>query len=415
MSSVVVTARWLVASPERCIARGGLWIERGRVRELLDGERAIERALSSPSARRIDLGSLALTPGLVNAHAHLDLTHLAGRVAPGDDFPSWIEALLRWRRSSSSAELACAVRRGADLCLASGTTTVGDVDSGADSAAALATHPMRALVYREALDAGDPERAASVLAALARPLPRRERTREGVSPHAPYTVGAELFRDLGALVHRRKLPVSVHWAETREERAWLERGEGPFARLFARSPRRSGLDLVAESGLLDSGKRRAALALVHGNDASPAERERVARSGAVLVHCPGSHRFFGRERFDARSWSRAGVELALGTDSLASNERLDLRREMALFRGEHPDFEPRAVWSMATRGGALALGLAGRVGELSPGAWADLCAWRVDARDERELFDALTNGAARLERVWIAGREPQLAVAGDPA
>ena len=124
----------------------------------------------------------------------------------------------------------------------------------------------------------------------------------------------------------------------------------------------------------------------------------------MLVHCPGSHAFFRRASFPWLRYRRSGVRLALGTDSLASNEDLDMRREMALARRSFPGLSPERTLAMATTEAARAVGLAGRVGELRRGAEADLVLHRLSARTRREALEGLTNGEGRVAGVWVAGR-----------
>jgi cytosine/adenosine deaminase-related metal-dependent hydrolase len=198
--------------------------------------------------------------------------------------------------------------------------------------------------------------------------------------------------------------VTIHWAETEAEGRWLRDGSGPLAALLGPSPRARGLTLLERAGLL--GPR---LALVHGNHPAAGELARIARARATLVHCPGSHAFFARPRAPIAAWLRAGVEVALGTDSLASNDDLDMYREMALLRASHPGLAPRIVWRMATLGGARALGWAGRVGELRPGAWADCVLLDTTARDDDALLDALTAGERQVQGVFVAARRARIA------
>lgn len=212
-------------------------------------------------------------------------------------------------------------------------------------------------------------------------------------------MGDELARALARRARARRLPIQVHWAETREERSWLEEGRGPFEGLLRASPRRSGLELLAAAGLL--GPRTA---LVHGNDAQGDERARIACSGAVLVHCPGTHAFFGRARFDAAAWRAAGVALALGTDSLASNADLDMAREIALFRAAQPAWGPLETLDLATRAAARAIGWEGRAGTLAPGAWADFVLHGAAGADGLARLEELTHGRGRVLGVWVGGR-----------
>lgn len=404
MGATLLTARWIFATARRRHERGGVLVVGGRVARVLENPRAAARCARSSGVRVRDLGDCVLAPGFVDAHVHLDLTALAGRLEGNGTFAGWIRSLLRERSRLSKRALAYAVLRGADRLLSSGTTCVGDIDSSGVSEDVLRRHPLRAVIYREALDAGDPGRAAAALAHASRPFGRSTRRSPGVSPHAPYTVSPGLLASLARLSKRRRWPACIHWAETREEVAWLERAGGPLRALLSGSgsPRTSGLDAIEASGLLGP-----SLTLVHGNRPSDGDLARIARAGAVLVHCPGTHLFFGRDPFPVRTWLDAGVTVALGTDGLSSNADLDMRREMSLLRRAHPRLDPETVFDLATRAGARALGLAGRTGEIVPGACADLCAHRFvgsPAREPGELLDALTAGRSSVEGVWIAGR-----------
>jgi cytosine/adenosine deaminase-related metal-dependent hydrolase len=257
------------------------------------------------------------------------------------------------------------------------------------------------------LDLGEPERAQAALALASRPTRRGALRHPGISAHSPYTVSPELLATVARISRRRRWPVCIHWAETEEETRYLETGLGPFRGLLPESARagerpRTGLGRIEAAGLLGP-----SLTLVHGNHPSRGDLDRVARSGAALVHCPGTHSFFGREPFPIRRWLDAGVPVALGTDGLSSNDDLDMRREMALVRREHPALAPGIVFDLATRAGARALGLAGNIGEIRSGSFADLCAHRVQpgsARDRRTLLEALTSGAGAVSGVWVAGR-----------
>lgn len=346
-----------------------------------------------------ELDGAALLPGLVDAHAHLELSAFAGRVPRGRSFVDWIRALLRERSQVPRSELERATRAAADGLVATGTTLVGDIASSDVARVALGSHRLRLRIYREVLDAGDPARTQGAIDLASRAPARHGRHHDGLSPHAPYTVSRELWSALGTLARRRRAHVAIHWAETAAEDAWLARGTGPFARLLESSPRTSGLDLIEAAGLL--GPRTL---LVHANTATPQERERIATAGAGVVHCPGAHAFFGRPPFDAQAWLDRGVPLALGTDSLAGNDALDLRREMALFARAHPGIRPGVVLDLATSGGAAVLGLAGRAGVLAPGAWSDLAAFRVEGRSRRAVERELVEGLPDVAQVWIGGR-----------
>jgi len=217
-----------------------------------------------------------------------------------------------------------------------------------------------------------------------------------LSPHAPFTVSPALWEGLGVLLAESGARVTVHWSETQAELDYLQRGEGPLAALLGPSPRTSGLDLLEAAGLL--GPRTS---LVHGNHPGPGEAARLAAAGVTLVHCPGTHRFFDRSPAPLGAYLDAGVSVALGTDSRASNADLDVRAEMAALRASEPGLAPDAVWRMATEAGARALGL--EAGRLSPGARADLAAFEVRGGGAEALLDELTAGTPPVRGTWIAG------------
>jgi len=399
----VLSARWLLASPSDWSEGGGVAVQQGRIVRVLRGSGAVARALRSPGVIHEDLGEGVLTAGLVNAHAHLELSDLAGAMPSFEreregDFASWIRTLLTHKRESAASPVESAVAHGARRLLETGTTCVGDIDSGAARACLRRGGP-RVRQYREVLDVWNTERRKAALAGISRRLGRHSRIGEGLSPHAPYTVSDELLRQVARLRSRRSVPVSMHWAESLDEAAWSREGKSELAEMIPAAERRPGLERLKAAGLLGPWT-----SLVHANHATDPEVDLVARAGAVVVHCPGSHRFFGRAPFELERWRTRGVRLALGTDSLASNEDLDMRREMALFRRGHPGVAPADVWEMATSAGAQALGWGGALGDLQAGAWADLALHRVSTTAREPQLDELTGGMIPVRSVWIAGR-----------
>ena len=403
MSARVFRARRLLPTADTWIEDGGLLVERGRVVRCLSSPAAVRRAVRA-GAREVDLGDAVVTPGLVNAHAHLELSGLAGQLPRGPDFRAWVTRLMELRARRSARRLQADARAGADAALATGTTCLADVDSVGASERGLVGHALRCVLFREVLDAQDPTRTAAALRRVARSLPRRARRLEGLAPHAPFTVSPALFEGLGAVARRRGLPVSMHWSETEQEVHWLESGEGPYTAWLGPSPRRSGLDLLEAAGLL-----RAPLALVHANFPRPGELARVARAGAVIVHCPRSHAWFERPAFPLARALRAGVPVALGTDSLASNDDLDLHAEAAVLGAGRGGPAPEVLWRMLTENGARALGLGGRVGALVPGAWADLNLYEPGRGERQAFLERVTAAAAGLRGSYVAGQPPRTA------
>jgi cytosine/adenosine deaminase-related metal-dependent hydrolase len=393
-----VKARWLIVDPFHVHLDGGVVIgDDGRIAEVLDEASSASARSRADTWETLDLGEAVLMPGLVNAHAHLELSTLA--LDPSGSFDQWIAKVIGARANMTAEDYERAVQVGAARLLQTGTTCVGDLDSTGASETVLDHSPLRARVYREVLDGGNAARTGQELETLRRPFTGGPGLYAGIAPHAPHTVSDTLLEACAAVSMNQGLPLSVHWAETPEECEWLSKGTGPFSDFLGASPGCTGLQRLQRAGMLDG-----ALSLTHGNHPGPGELEALGASGATVVHCPGSHAYFGRPAISLDAWIAAGVQIALGTDSSASNGDLDMRREMSLVRREHPGLHAETVLEWATRGGARALGLGDQIGELQVGRWADLVALQSTVHtDAREMIDEVTSSCPSVLGVWVAG------------
>jgi len=400
-----VPSWWLASGvlldEETWVPSGAVRVERGRVR-------SVRRGLPRRRGRVLDLRPAVLLPGLVDAHAHLDLT-LAPRPRRGGRFVPWLRRVVEARARTDASR---SVREGAGRLLAAGATTVADVDGTGASRRALASLPIRSVVLREWI-ALRPDRASPALRRARAWLAGRARTDRlslGLAPHAPYSVSAPLYRGLARLARRAAVPLSTHLAETEEEVRFLVDGQGPLRDFLAergaigagfRAPGRRPLEVLEEAGCLGP---RALLA--HANLLDDGEIARVARSGSTVVLCPGTHLYFGRSEFPAERLARAGVRLALGTDGLVSNDALDPFLEMARARTLAKRWVPEAVFRAATSGGAFPLGLGRRAGRLRPGYFADAVAveLRASPRGRKAVLDEITLRPPRVRAVFVSGR-----------
>jgi cytosine/adenosine deaminase-related metal-dependent hydrolase len=393
-SGTIFTAKRLLPRPEQWVAGGGLLVIKGRIAKVLESSSAVRRA----GCPVVDLGDAMITPSTVCAHAHLELSALQGRTTVGSEMLPWIREVMGLRGELEPGAADEAALLAAQELLESGTTFVGDIDSsGGDGLPSVKPAPAR-IAFREFLDGGDANRREAALAELHQPLEQRVGQREGLSPHAPHTVSAPLLKAIAQSARSRNLPVQMHWSETRAEVDWLKDGSGPFGELLKHSPRSRGFDLMESAGLFDT-----TLSLVHGNYPEEGEAERLATKGVSVVHCPGSHAFFERVSFPIETYRSAGVSLALGTDSLASNQSLDMRREMKLLSASAPSLAPEEIWAMATLHGAKALGVAGEFGELSPGCRADFVVFLNPESTRAEALEWLTRSLPQVKSVYCGG------------
>jgi cytosine/adenosine deaminase-related metal-dependent hydrolase len=351
-----------------------------------------------------DLGPGVLLPGLVNAHCHLELSHLAGELPGGSGFVPWVEAVVALRGRLPPEEVAARTAQAIGFLEERGTAAVGDVSNTLGHLDGLAASSLRAVVFHELL-AWDPARAEATLAgaeerlgaARGRVPPRVELL---LAAHAPHSVSPPLLAALGARGDRG----AIHLAESKEEVRFLQSGDGPWAAFLGRR----GLGHVAFEPpgaspvrYLDGlGFLRPGLAAAHAVHVDDGDRRLLAERGVAVVVCPRSNRNLGVGTADVPALLDAGITVGLGTDSLASVETLDVLDDAVVLSRQFPDLDPAAVVRMATAGGAAALGL-GDLGALAPGRAAALAFAAADAPPP-EPHRHLLSGATRLVRVEAA-------------
>lgn len=372
--------------------------ERGRIAQIAPAAAFASHA----DIERIDFGDAILLPGLINVHAHPELAMFRGFL---DDLPfqDWIPALMRSKRNAQFTpdDYEAAARWTCVESLRAGITTMGATEDSGAAAAALAAAGMRGCVYLEVFGPA-PEQADAAIAELKTKLAAQsryasERVRLGVSPHAPYSVSDRLFERTAELARADALPLATHAAESEAEELLVGGAAGPFAaglrnRGIAVQPRaESTIALLERTGVL----ARAPL-LIHAVRASDADLRRIADSGAGIAHCPIANARLGHGIAPIVAARAAGITVGIGTDSVASNNRLDLLEEarvaQVLQRAVHRDpsaLDSATLLRMITIDAAALLGIDGLVGTLEPGKDADFCALRLDRAHNVPVGDPL--------------------------
>jgi cytosine/adenosine deaminase-related metal-dependent hydrolase len=371
---------------------------------------------SSVGEKAVDLGDVILLPGLVNAHCHLDYTDLAGEIAPTKSFTDWIKIMTTAKAGKIYADFAQSWVRGAQMLLRTGTTTVADIEAVPELLPDIRqATPLRVISFLEMTGVRsrrEPRQILDEAVAKIESLPA-SRGAAGLSPHAPYSTIPELLR-LSALLAREKgWRLTVHVSESAEEFEmfmeargemfdWLKRNERDVSDCGRGSP----VQHLERNGCLADN-----LLAVHVNYLASGDAALLGRRGASVAHCPRSHAFFNHQQFPREELAGAGVNLCLGTDSLASVSKargrtleLNLFAEMSFFAAAHPDVPPENILQMATVNGARALGLRGRIGEIASDACADMIAIPFLGK-MNEAYDAVVGyrgeiGASLIDGEW---------------
>lgn len=392
-------------------------IENGAV--LIAGNRiaAVGRANALRGESRqatMDLGEVILMPGLVNGHCHLEYTDMAGQIPTPKCFPDWIKSLLALKAGRMFSDYAAAWLEGARMLLRHGTTTVVNVESvPLLLPEALSATPLRVCSLLELTGLRSrraPEqllRDATETIDSLKPCPGWA----GLSPHAPYSTPPAVLRLAAETARERHWPVATHVAESAEELEMFMARRGPLFDWLKEFRDMSDCDGCSPvQHLQRQGLLSESFMAVHANYLRPGDAEALARAGASVVHCPRSHAYFGHQPFPCAALEAAGVNICLGTDSLASVQarrgaecELDLFEEMRVFAKRQPRIPPRTIVRMATMNGARALGKAGELGELSPQSRADLVALPYSGAG-RAAWGAMVRHQGPVPGVMIGGR-----------
>jgi len=402
----IISARWIIpVEPDGVVyEKHSIAIHEGKILDLLP---AAEAARKFDADLVLNLESHALIPGFVNAHTHAAMSLLRGLA---DDLPlmEWLhEHIWPAEQKWVSEEF---IHDGSQLAIAemlrSGTTCFNDMYFFPEvTARCAAACGIRASVGLILIDfptayAGDSDDYIAKGLALHDQYRNHPLISTAFAPHAPYSVSDEPLERVRVLADELEIPVHIHVHETADEvqRSLESHGQRPLARL-------DGLGLVSPS-----------LSAVHMTQLEDAEIERIAQTGARIIHCPESNMKLASGYCPVGTLENADITVAIGTDGAASNNDLDmlgeLRTAALLAKSVSADasaLPARTALRMATLNGAMALGIASNTGSLEKGKWADLCAIQLDGIESEPVYHPISQIVYATTRhqvtdVWVSGQ-----------
>jgi len=396
---MTLTCRFILPLQGPPLERGWLRIGRGRIEGI--GRRR-------PAGQVIDLGDAIILPGLVNAHTHLEFSDLKVPLPAGSNLTDWIEEVVRLRRArlpgaAEETRLSTALSAGLQESAAAGVTALGEIATALPAQGYPPQGP-RVRLYREGLGW---KPTPTFQGLVARDLDHLGHALGGLSPHAPYSVSAGLGGWLVRAAVARHLPVAMHLAESRAEAEFVATGGGPFQELLAGlgvwpvspAPKlHSAADWISQLARAPRGS------VVHGTflDETALNRLIRHRDRLCLVVCPRTTLRLAGALPALVQWRQAGIRLAVGTDSRASNPDLSILAECRTL-AEAGMMSPAEALRTATRGGAWALMLEHRCGQLAVGRPADFVVLQVPP-GQADPYVAALDPATRVVATVRGGR-----------
>ena len=375
-STTIYAARFVLPVSAAPLEQGALLTIDGRIKAV-----GTLHALSVeyPGVPVVDFGDAVLLPPMVNAHTHLELTSFPDWAAveaidAGQDFVDWILSLVKVRHSVSTDQVADSLAIGLKESMRFGTGAIGDICKTLDAIDAYRQAPLYGRVFAEVLG-----HAADVVSARLQTIklllgrPPGEALDWGLAPHAPYTLSAAAMDKVFAFSAEQSLQNTIHLAESVDETLFVKQGQGRIAdKLFAAAQWDPASDPVAGcspvQALCRAGRLQRNDLIVHGVQVDKVDIALIKQTGCHVILCPRSNAALQSGKAPVADYLRADVSLSLGTDSLASAPNLSVWEELAFARSWFAGTaSPRKWLEIATLGGARALGLQNRVGQLADG------------------------------------------------
>jgi len=385
-------------------------IENGAV--IVSGER-IRSVGKFPDLRKeyaheeiVDLGEQALLPGLINAHCHLDYTCLRGKISLPKSFTDWIRAINAEKAKLSAQDYIASIDQGFAEAKRFGTTTIANLTAFPELVLQIQS-PIRTWWFAELIDIRDSSRAKEIVDLAVEQLKTQKRW--GLAPHTPFTASADLYRRSAQAAPL----LTTHLAESREEMSMFCDAKGElyeFLREIGRDMEdcrgTTPMERFTEMfrGVPPSFDMTKDWILTHLNEIGAQDLDllRQSKPDVSIVHCPRSHAYFDHSPFQFQKLRELGLNVCLGTDSLASNQDLSLFAEMRSFQKEFPDVSPEEILAMVTVNSAQVFGPENAFGKISAGFLADLIA--IPVAGSNPLFEAVVAFERPVEWTMVGGR-----------
>jgi cytosine/adenosine deaminase-related metal-dependent hydrolase len=404
---MIIRARVIVTMDGPPIENGAVAVSGNRI---IDIGKFPEISARHSGQQLIDLGEQVMLPGLINAHCHLDYTCLRGQIPPKKSFADWIRSINAEKAKLSAQDYLASITEGFAEAKRFGTTTIANLTAFPELIPQVAS-PIRTWWFAELIDVRSPERANELVDRAIGALKQARDSSGGIglAPHALFTASANLYRRSEEIAQCENILLTTHLAESREEMSMFRDGAGPlydFMRSIGRPMDDCGHQTPLEKfvGRPGGASLPCEWILAHLNELAESDFKLLEtfRDKFHVVHSPRSHDYFAHSAFAFERLRDLGFNICLGTDSLASNENLNLFAEMRAFRRGEAAVSPKETLEMVTVNGGRALGRPQILGRIRANYFADLIA--IPCRGITDVFEEIVAFDGPVDWMTVNGR-----------
>ncbi len=403
-SELILKANYILPIIGPPIADGAVHIKDGVIIECDEFSK-----ISSADKKIVELKNVCLLPGFVNTHTHLELTSLKNKIPYKGSFIQWIREIIKAKKDWNERDYIDSLKLSIKELIKSGITTVADVTTSGISSQILLMSNLRCRIYKE-ITGFKSKLITPIIASLKEYMSNLQPTNLvdfGIAPHAPYSVNPKLFIELSNIAKNNNLPMSIHIAEVKEELKFLMEGKGEGVNLLKelnvwekswKPPKLTPVKYLDSLGILNSN-----VIGIHLNYINEEEIEILKEKRIGVVHCPKSHRFFQRENFPIQKLIDKGIVVALGTDSLASNDSLSILEEMKELKRRYKNLSSEAIVKLATINGAKVFD--DKIGTLQQGKRADIIGIKLPKGLSKDnLYDFIVENGKEVILNMVEGK-----------
>ncbi|MCP4267972.1 MAG: amidohydrolase family protein [Candidatus Brocadiaceae bacterium] len=402
----ILRSKYLLKDPDTEIENGAVLISEDGNIEYAGPFTGIK---NKESFQVVDLGNAVIAPGFVNTHTHLELTHLHNCINYNGTFTDWIRQLVNIKQNWSEEDYRSSVADGIMKSIESGTTMVVDITRNCLALDELIKNKIRKTLFFEIIDF-NPDNASNTIDNFKNQVDdilHNDLLTIGIFPHAPYTVSEELYKKCKNISNELEINIATHISETEDEVEFLNKGTGSFVSLLNdfdmlnnwKPPGQRPIYYLKNIGILEKG-----CILIHCNFLTDNEIDIIEKSESSVVFCPRSHRYFQHGNHPFLKLREHKLNIALGTDSLASNDSLSILDEMKFISEHYNDVRPQEIFYMGTIAGAKALGMDDKIGRLEPGYYADIAVVEFDENFKDNIYDGVFSKSSVCTLTMVSGK-----------